>query len=31
MSDRPFRILGVEQIAVGALDKMRLRTLWVDG
>jgi lactoylglutathione lyase len=30
MSDRPFRVLGVQQIAVGGLDKTRLRTLWVD-
>jgi len=27
---RPFRILGVQQIAVGSADKSRLRTLWVD-
>jgi lactoylglutathione lyase len=27
---RPFKILGIQQIAVGALDKDRLRTLWVD-
>ncbi len=30
MSERPFRVLGVQQIAVGALDKQRLRKLWVD-
>ena len=30
MSDRPFKILGIQQIAVGGLDKNRLRTLWVD-
>lgn len=30
MSDRPFKILGIQQIAVGGLDKDRLRTLWVD-
>lgn len=30
MSDRPFRILGVQQIAVGAPDKSRLRRLWVE-
>ena len=30
MSDRPFRILGVQQIAVGGLDKGALRRLWVD-
>jgi len=28
--DRPFRILGLQQIAVGASDKSRLRALWVD-
>jgi lactoylglutathione lyase len=28
--DRPFRILGLQQIAVGGLDKGRLRKLWVD-
>ena len=28
--DRPFRILGLQQIAVGAADKQRLRRLWVD-
>lgn len=27
---RPFRILGVQQIAVGALDKARLRKLWIE-
>jgi lactoylglutathione lyase len=27
---RPFRILGVQQIAVGSTDKVRLRKLWVD-
>jgi len=30
MKDRPFRILGIQQIAVGGLDKERLRNLWVD-
>ncbi len=30
MSARPFRILGVQQIAVGARDKQALRRLWVD-
>jgi lactoylglutathione lyase len=28
--ERPFRILGLQQIAVGGLDKGRLRKLWVD-
>ena len=27
---RPFRILGVQQIAIGGPDKQRLRSLWVD-
>jgi lactoylglutathione lyase len=27
---RPFRILGVQQIAIGATDKSALRTLWLD-
>lgn len=27
---RPFRVLGIQQIAVGAPDKAELRTLWVD-
>jgi lactoylglutathione lyase len=30
VSDRPFRVLGLQQIAVGGLDKARLRKLWVD-
>ena len=30
MSDRPFKVLGVQQIAVGGVDKGRLRNLWVD-
>ncbi|MBT8102803.1 MAG: VOC family protein [Gammaproteobacteria bacterium] len=30
MSDRPFKVLGIQQIAVGGLDKSRLRKLWVD-
>jgi lactoylglutathione lyase len=28
--ERPFRILGLQQIAVGAKDKSRLRKLWID-
>lgn len=28
--NRPFRILGLQQIAVGAPDKEKLRKLWVD-
>ena len=27
---RPFKVLGVQQIAIGGLSKQRLRTLWVD-
>lgn len=27
---RPFHVLGVQQIAVGGLDKQRLRAFWVD-
>ena len=30
MNDRPFKVLGLQQIAVGSLDKNRLRGLWVD-
>jgi lactoylglutathione lyase len=30
MSQRPFRILGVQQIAVGGPSKEKLRRLWVD-
>lgn len=30
MNERPFKVLGIQQIAVGSLDKERLRTLWVD-
>ncbi len=28
--ERPFRILGLQQIAIGGLDKNRLSSLWVD-
>ena len=27
---RPFKVLGIQQIAIGGADKQRLRTLWVD-
>jgi lactoylglutathione lyase len=27
---RPFRVLGIQQVAIGGPDKARLRTLWVD-
>ena len=30
MCDRPFKVLGIQQIAVSGLDKNRLRALWVD-
>ncbi len=29
MNQRPFRVLGVQQIAIGGLDKERLAALWV--
>ncbi len=29
-SERPFRILGIQHVALGAPDKSRLRRLWVD-
>ncbi|MFN3416187.1 MAG: VOC family protein [Caldimonas sp.] len=28
--DRPFKVLGIQQIAIGGPDKQRLRALWVD-
>ncbi len=28
--NKPFRILGLQQVAIGGLDKQRLKTLWVD-
>ena len=30
MTDRPFKVLGLQQIAIGGPDKRRLRQLWVD-
>ncbi len=30
MSQRPFKILGLQQIAVGGLDKAALRRFWID-
>jgi lactoylglutathione lyase len=30
MPDRPFRILGLQQVALGSRSKERLRRLWVD-
>lgn len=29
-SQRPFQVLGIQQIAVGAADKSRLRSFWID-
>lgn len=30
MTARPFRVLGVQQLAIGSTDKGKLRSLWVD-
>ena len=30
MNDKPFRVLGIQQIAIGGPDKQRLKNLWVD-
>jgi lactoylglutathione lyase len=30
MSERPFKILGVQQVAIGALDKGALKKFWID-
>jgi lactoylglutathione lyase len=30
MMERPFKVLGIQQVAIGGLDKGRLRRLWVD-
>jgi lactoylglutathione lyase len=30
MSARPFKVLGIQQIAIGGPDKTKLRRLWVD-
>ena len=30
MTTKPFRILGIQQIAIGGPDKQKLRSLWVD-
>jgi lactoylglutathione lyase len=30
VSDRPFRVLGVQQVAVGSRSKTALRRLWID-
>ena len=30
MSQRPFKVLGIQQIAIGGPDKKRMQALWVD-
>lgn len=30
ISNRPFRVLGIQQVAIGGTDKQRMKTLWVD-
>ena len=30
MSNRPFKVLGIQQIAIGGPDKLKLQKLWVD-
>lgn len=30
MNDRPFRVLGLQQVAIGGLSKERLKYLWVE-
>ena len=30
MSQRPFKVLGIQQIAIGGPDKLKMRKLWVD-
>jgi lactoylglutathione lyase len=30
MTTRPFKVLGIQQVAIGGPDKQRLRRLWVD-
>ena len=30
MSQRPFKVLGIQQIAIGGPDKMKMRKLWID-
>ena len=29
-ASKPFRVLGIQQVAIGGADKQRLRALWVD-
>ncbi|NBC14291.1 MAG: VOC family protein [Gammaproteobacteria bacterium] len=30
MSDRPFKVLGIQQVALGGLDKEKMKKLWID-
>lgn len=30
MSTRPFKVLGIQQVAIGGTDKARMKKLWVD-
>ena len=30
MSTRPFKVLGIQQVAIGGTDKQRMKRLWVD-
>lgn len=30
MADRPFKVLGIQQIAIMGLDKSKLSRLWID-
>ena len=30
MSNRPFKVLGIQQVAIGGTDKSRMKKLWVD-
>ena len=30
MTTRPFKVLGIQQIAIGGLDKLKLQKLWVE-
>ena len=29
-TQRPFKVLGIQQVAIGGTDKQRMKTLWVD-
>ncbi|MCK9520558.1 MAG: VOC family protein, partial [Dehalococcoidia bacterium] len=30
MTDRPFKVLGIQQVAIGALNKEDLKKFWID-